>query len=319
LLEGVVTRAVSGNYSVSIAGRTIACTIRGVLKKGFEYSTTTSRARRVTRVSTTTRRDPVSVGDRVRIVPGADGEGVIEEVLPRKSHFTRAGFRGREQTIVSNIELLVIVFACAEPRMDPWKLDHFLVAAESEEIDILVVANKVDLVGDNNDTGFDEFRQLGYTVIDTSVRAGQGMDQLRSRLRDRIAAFVGPSGAGKSSILNALHPEFDRRTGEIGNVTFKGRHTTTASELLALPTGGWVADTPGLRRLELPPLPDRASLLACFPEFRDVPGNCRFDNCRHFREPGCKVRALVDAGLAGRRRYESYLTLAAECDAAPKW
>lgn len=318
MLEGVVTRAVSGAYIVHVDGRVLTCTIRGVLRKDFRYTTSSGHARRVTRASTSTARDPVSVGDRVRVAPGPNETAVIEEVLPRQSHFTRAGFRGREQTIVSNIDLLVIVFACVEPRLDPWKLDRFLIAAESEDLPVLVLANKVDLGNDEDIRAFDEFRELGYEVVLTCAMVGTGIDTLRERLHNRIAAFVGPSGAGKSSILNALHPGYARRTAEIGGITYKGKHTTTAAELLAIPTGGWVADTPGLRRLELPPLPDRAALIACFPEFRDASTRCRFDNCRHHAEPNCAVRAMVEDQRASRRRYESYRALSADCD-RPRW
>ena len=318
LIEGVVTRAVSGSYIVQADAEVLTCTIRGVLKKDLRYSTTSSRARRVTRASTSTQRDPVAVGDRVRVAAGAPGEGVIEEVLPRRSHFTRAGFRGREQTLVSNIDLLVIVFACAGPRLDPWKLDRFLVTAESDEMETVIAANKGDLVDSSDDAGFAEFRELGYRVIRTSTRTHEGIADLKRILTGRIVAFVGPSGVGKSSILNALHPGFQRRTEDIGDVTYKGRHTTSASELLALPSGGWVADTPGLRRLELLPLPERDALIGCFPEFREALGTCRFDNCRHAEEPGCAVRAIADTRPAARRRYESYRVLAAECAAGKR-
>lgn len=312
LRDGLVVRATAGLYTVHADEHVVHCTLRGNLKKEFDYSTSTSVARRVTRARRPRTTDTIAVGDRVRFSETHHAAGIIEEVMPRTSRFSRAGFRGRDQTLVSNLDQLMVVFACAEPRLDPWKLDRFLVAAESFAVEPVIVANKRDLVTDDDrEAAFGPFRRLGYRMIPASAKTANGVEELRATLKDRISAFVGPSGAGKSSLLNAIQPGLNLRTAEIGYVTFKGRHTTTASQLIPLRSGGWVADTPGLRDLELLDL-DAGDLAQCFPEFRPYLGNCRFDNCLHLKEPGCAVKSAVDEGSLQPRRHESYTILARE-------
>lgn len=259
------------------------------------------------------RQDTIAVGDRVRFRQPGNSAGVIEEILPRSSRFTRSGFRGREQTLVCNIDQVVIVFACREPQPDPWKIDRFLAVASTEGLDALVVANKVDLQEDlPPDMGV--FTSLGYEVVRASAHAGVGIDALRERLVGRVSAFVGPSGVGKSSLLNALQPGLNLRTSEVGTVTHKGRHTTVAAQLIPFQFGGWVADTPGLRQLELLEA-TRDEVLDCFPEFAPYIGLCRFADCKHESEPNCALKDAVEDGVVPERRYRSFLILAAEADA----
>lgn len=322
--EGIVLRAISGVYTVQCersdaldgqAGHVVHCTLRGNLKKEFRYSTSASFAKRVTRAKRPHTTDTISVGDRVRFVESRQGSGVIEEIMPRRSRFTRSGFRGREQTVVCNLDQLFVVFACAEPRPDPWKVDRFLAAIESEELPAIILANKADIVGETGHAEvFDEWQRVGYRVLATSATANTGIDLLREELKGKVSAFVGPSGVGKSSLLNAVQPGLRLRTAEIGYVTFKGKHTTTATQLIPLLSGGWVADTPGLRQLDLIAM-DREELLECFPEFRGLQGRCRFDDCRHDKEPDCAIKKAVESEGASRRRYESFLALATEAEA----
>lgn len=332
--EGIVLRAVSGVYTVQCVelessqpvgessshdpherrAPVIHCTLRGNLKKDLQFTTSGSFARRVSRAKRSFVTDTVSVGDRVRYVEAKQGAGVIEEVLPRRSRFSRSGFRGREQTLVCNLDQIAIVFACAEPNLDPWKLDRFLVAAESEGLEPLIVANKCDLVTEHEAAElFAEWSSVGYRVVCTSARQGAGIQELRTALKDKVSALVGPSGAGKSSLLNAVQPGMNLKTGDIGYVTFKGRHTTTAAQLLPLRSGGWVADTPGLRQFDLFET-DRDDLEFLFPEFQPLLGKCRFDNCRHTAEPGCAIRESVERGDINSRRYESFRILAGELE-----
>lgn len=314
--EGIVLRAGQGIYRVQAGVLQLDCRLRGNLKKDLEYSTSESQARRVTRAKPALRRDPVAVGDRVRFSKSESGEGVIEYVLPRESAFSRLGFRGREQTIVANLSQLVIVFACAEPNPDLWRLDRFLASAESAGLEALLVANKADLTpNDAPERLFAEYVRAGYDLLPVSARSGANVASLKRRLEGRISAFAGPSGVGKSSLLNAIQPGLSLRTTEIGSVTFKGRHTTTAAELLPLDGGGWVADTPGLRQLELTER-DQDEVAAAFREFRPFLGRCRFRDCAHQTEPGCALAEAAQAGTISLRRLESFRQIAAELVAA---
>lgn len=315
LKQGIVVRAVRGEYVVDLDGEITFCALRGNLKKHLEYNTTQSASRRVTRAKVPHTADAIAVGDRVLVASLSGGRGVIEEILPRSSHFSRSGFRGREQTVVANVDTIIVVFAAVEPRLDPWKLDRFLVAAEQAEIPPLIVLNKCELVPPEEPSNLlREFADAGYPWLAVSAHTGEGMDALRTHLVGRVCGLTGPSGVGKSSILNALLPDAALKTSDIGYVTYKGRHTTVAAQLLRLPEGGWVADTPGLRNLEMTPM-DREELAWCFPEIRRVENPCRFRDCRHASEPGCAVQAAVDAGLLSNRRRSSFLALAEEVEA----
>jgi ribosome biogenesis GTPase len=293
--------------------RKIECILRGNLKKDFTYSTSTSQPIRVTRAKRPFSKDVIAVGDRVRFTPIDSATGIIEEVLPRRTRFARSSFRGREQTLVTNLDQLVIVFACAEPNPDLWRIDRWLVAAESNGLEPLIVANKRDRVDEATfQAWFDEYQRIGYRVLATSAKGAEGLDTLRAMLRGRVSAFTGPSGVGKSSLLNLVQPGLFLATGDIGEVTFKGKHTTTTRELIPLDSGGWVADTPGLRQLELLSM-SREELLECFVEFTPfLETACRFRDCRHENEPDCNLKAAVASGNISRRRYESFLALARE-------
>ena len=312
LKEGVVVRASSGVYTVDAGGHSVHCLLRGNLKKTLEFTTTPTGSKHVARVRRLRTTDPIAVGDRVRFAETHHGQGIIEEVLPRHSMFVRAGYRGTQHTVVSNIDQVMIVFACAEPRLDPWKLDRFLVAAELEGLCAVIIANKRDLVQETDfRADFDPFIALGYTVLAASAVRGDGIEEIRDLLRDRISAFVGPSGVGKSSLLNAIQPGLRLRTGEVGAATHKGRHTTTSAQLIPLRFGGWVADTPGMRRFELMQT-DPEELVYGFREMVPLLGKCRFADCRHIAEPDCAIRRAVEAGVVHPRRYESYRILYSE-------
>lgn len=259
----------------------------------------------------------MAVGDRVRFILLDDDNGIIEEILPRETRFARASFRGAEQTLVTNLDQLAIVFACAEPNPDIWRLDRWVISAEYHGLEPLIVANKCELASDEAfREGFGELADLGYRVLRVSAARGIGVDELKAALRGRITAFTGPSGVGKSSLLNAVQPGLRLATAEVGKITFKGRHTTTARQLIPLETGGWVADTPGLRQLELLQM-EREELLACFTEFTAfIEAPCRFRDCQHESEPGCNLREAVAIGKVSQRRFESFLALAKEIQPA---
>jgi ribosome biogenesis GTPase len=293
LLAGTILKARSGFCSVHIDdGTLIECQLRGRIKK----------ERRGT--------DLAVIGDRVTVSLLTDATGVIEEVEPRESRFSRRqpGPRGtwKEDVLVANLDQVLIVFACADPMPSPRLVDRFLVVAETNEIDAVIVVNKVDLCA--IETAREQFRryeQLGYPVAYVSGREGVGLDALRDRLRGRISVVTGPSGVGKSTLLNALQPGLRLRTGAVSDALHKGRHTTTVAELLPLADGGYVADTPGLRELALWQT-SPSELEWAFPEFRPHLDSCGFNDCRHLDEPRCAVRAALSHGEISPERYDSY-------------
>jgi len=293
---GLIVRAQSGFFSVQTENGLLTCQLRGRLKQGPR------------------RGDIAAVGDRVRVTRLPDGSGSIEVVEPRRTAFTRLDPRPQgiyQQVILANPEQAVFVFACADPAPHLRMLDRFLVIAEKQHLPALVVANKVDLVGEKRaETLFGFYPALGYPVLYTSARAGVGVPELRKILTGRMTALAGPSGVGKSSLLNAVQPGLGLAVREISAAYKKGRHTTCVRQLFALEQGGYVADTPGLRSLALwDTRPEE--LDAYFPELAPLVASCQFSNCSHQSEPGCAVRAAVEAGRVHPERYTSYLRLRA--------
>jgi ribosome biogenesis GTPase / thiamine phosphate phosphatase len=310
--DGIVVRAGRGLYTVQTdSGRVYPCRLRGNLKKSLTYAESNNLARRVERVRKLRETDPIAVGDRVTIAISESGrEGMIEAIAPRHTALTRrSGNEHERQTLIANLDQVFIVFAAADPRPDLYQLDRFLVLAEDAEVAIQIIFNKADLVDSSELSQLAAlYEVIGYTVRQTCAKSNFGIDALRLALKNRISAFCGPSGAGKSSLLNAIQPGLKLKTGEIGEVTHTGRHTTVAAELLPLDIGGWVADTPGLRQIEFWKLPTE-DIGFCFPEIAPLMGRCKFTNCRHRTEPGCMVLAAQKSGALSERRYQSYLQM----------
>jgi ribosome biogenesis GTPase len=311
LAEGTVFRVQSGNYSVQTPQGVLVCKLRGNLKKELIYTTSGSRPRRVSHANKRRSTDPLAVGDRVRVDPAA---GTIEDILPRHSEFSRDSPSGRGQHIlVANLDRVYVVSAAANPQPDLWLLDRFLVVAEAAEIGAALIVNKMDRLETEADEAaaralFALYERIGYPVFYTAAKRGEGLEPLRADLRGHICAFAGQSGVGKSSLLNALQPGLTLKTGDVGSVTHKGRHTTTTAELLPFEGGGWVADTPGLQQIEFWQV-DPDDIPYCFPEFAAYRDECRFHNCRHHTETGCAVRAAVAQGAIDPRRYQSYVQM----------
>jgi ribosome biogenesis GTPase / thiamine phosphate phosphatase len=298
-VTGTVLRARSGFYTVSTESGTFECQLRGRLRRERQSE------------------DLVVAGDRVTLTPLGDAEGVIEEVAPRRTRFSRRqpGGRGawKEDLLLANLDQLIVVFACADPVPHPRMLDRFLVIAEHNQVATLIVANKVDLVGEAAaEALFGAYERIGYSVLYASARSGQGVDELRQRLAGRISLVAGPSGVGKSTLLNAVHPGLNLATGAVSQTLHKGRHTTTMAELLPVdgPMGGHVADSPGLRQMAVWQIPPE-ELAWCYPDLRPYLGECRFANCSHGPEPGCAITAAVASGSISPARLDSYRRLVA--------
>lgn len=256
--------------------------------------------------------DIAALGDHVTITVLDDGSGVVENVAERKQALVRLDPRPQgeyQQVLLANADQVVFVFACANPNPKLRMLDRFLVIAEKQGIPIVIVANKIDLVENAKDS-FNLYENIGYRVIYTSAKTGEGLEELREVLRNKISALAGPSGVGKSSLLNELQPGLGLAVNEISKVMNKGRHTTVTRQMFAFEGGGYVADTPGWKSLALWDT-EAAEIDAYFPELRDLVPHCQFSDCTHIHEPGCAVRAALQAGAIHPERYDSYLRLRA--------
>lgn len=296
-VRGVVLNGTGGIWSVRAAdGVTRQVSLRGRLK--MEGG------------------DKLAVGDDVRLEPEERGDNwAIAEIYPRRSRLARrspAGARG-ERVVVANIDQVIVVFAFAKPEPHPRMLDRFLVIAAANDIDARIVLNKFDLA-DAPPPWLGEYEIAGYPIHLTSARDRTGLDELAAALHGTVSALSGPSGVGKSSLINAIYPGLNLRVGEISESVNKGRHTTVGAAMHPLPDGGFVVDTPGLREIGIWNL-DANELDSCFLEFREFLGTCKFGDCRHIHEPGCAVRAAVEAHRIGASRYDSYRKLLGELEA----
>lgn len=298
LKTGIVLQARSGRHRVQDGDESVTCFIRGKLKKERLYT------------------DLIATGDLVRWRPTRPGRGVIEEVLPRETQLSRLrpgpGQVPIEHVIVANPDQAAFIFAVREPRPHLRMLDRLLVIAENSDLPVIICANKIDLLDDEDEARylFGLYEDIGYPVLYTSAHMGQGMGTLRERLRGRLSVLSGPSGVGKSSLLNAIQPELGLAVREISEVTGKGRHATVGVRLWPLDEGGYVADTPGLREAGFFDI-EPEELAWHFVEMRPYLSDCHFSSCTHTHEPDCAVKEAIQAGAISEVRYESYCRLLA--------
>src|SRR5260370_16570227 len=217
--------------------------------------------------------------------------------------------KGIEQGMGDNLEQGGLVFATTQPEPHFGMLDRYLTICESAEIHPIICLNKVDLPHEERiEQEAALYSSLGYTVIWTSTHTREGIEQLRSLLKEHTSLFSGPSGVGKSSLVNTIESGMALRTGLVSDVTGKGKHTTTGSQLYPLSGGGWLADSAGIRALAPWNIaPDE--LDACFVEFRPYLGECFFSDCLHVAEEGCAIRQAVEDEVINQRRYTSYVRI----------
>ena len=282
----------------------LRCTLRGTLKRRHRSAT----GRRLYA-------DPVAVGDQVIFTQLDAEEGVVEDILPRETKFSRqyAGKQGDiEQVIVANAHQIVAVVATLMPPLNFRTLDRFLILAEAGDMEAVICVNKMDLVDtsqrDELVETFTNYEKLGYQILYTSIHIPESLDTLQHILKDKFSVIIGASGVGKSSLLNALQPDLGLRTGEVAIRTQKGRHTTTLVELFSLDFGGEVADTPGIREVGLWGV-DTENLEHYFPEMEPHLGQCKYSDCAHVAEPDCAIQDAVESGEIHAERYRSYVVL----------
>lgn len=251
----------------------------------------------------------VAVGDEVVVSVDGSDRGVVEAVLPRRNALSRPDvfYSHLQQVIVANVDQLLVVCSWRDPPLWLELIDRYLITAERSSLSPLICANKVDLAEDAAayHAALQPYSHLGYRVVFTSALAGEGMSELREVLRGRTTVLAGMSGVGKSSLLAAVQPGLQLRTGEVNVRRHEGRHTTSQVTMLRLEMGGYVVDTPGIREFGLSSL-RRKELASFYPALVAAAGGCRFANCSHTHEPGCAVPTAVRAGRVSAARYQSY-------------
>ncbi len=294
LIRGLIVKSQSGFLDVETNIGIIVCRLRGRLKRGRREG------------------DITAVGDWVQISLLKDGTGMVEEIEERQRMFSRMAPTPRgeyRQILIANQDQAVLVFACAEPEPRLRMLDRFLIVADEAATPAIIVFNKVDLVGIRRaKKDFGHYQSIGYHVIFTSAETGRGVNALQKQLVGKISVLAGPSGAGKSSLLNVIQPGLGLVVRDVSKATRKGRHTTVVREMYPLDGGGYVADTPGLKALALWDI-EPEEVDGYFPEIRELVAECQFSNCMHLHEPGCAVKAAVEAGKIHFERYESYIRI----------
>ncbi|SPF54994.1 putative ribosome biogenesis GTPase RsgA [Candidatus Desulfosporosinus infrequens] len=282
MIAGVLLKGYGGFYYVFAEDRVWECSLRGRFR---------------------VQEQDFLPGDRVKILTEEGSKATIESVEPRRNSLSRPA--------IANVDQALLVFAMTSPKPDLNLLDRLLVQVTYAEIEPVLVFTKLDkyeavlTIDAVEPTITDVYRQIGYNVFEVSNETGQGIEEVRAQLVERVSVLAGPSGSGKSSLFNALSPGKKLKTGEISLKSKRGRHTTRHVELMVC-SGGLVADTPGFSALFLPTM-KRAELADCFPEFAQRRRQCRFNSCLHDKEPNCAIKEALASGEISAVRYEHYL------------
>lgn len=301
-MTGIVVKNTGSAYTVRPCGGgdNVVCRIKGNF--------------RIKGIRTT---NPVAVGDVVDFgSPGTDGVALISAIHPRRNYIIRkaSNLSKAASIIAANVDYALLVATLVHPPTSTTFIDRFLASAEAYGVPPIIAINKVDLLeGNAEDMELLEavmtlYRTIGYPVVAVSAKTGQGLAELAEMLRNHTTLFSGNSGVGKSSLINALIPGLDLRTGTISQANDSGMHTTTFSEMFDLPQGGSIIDTPGVRgfgTVEFNP----TEVGHYFPEIFRESAHCRFGNCTHTHEPGCAVLKAVDDSRISQSRYASYLSI----------
>ncbi|MCH5240172.1 MAG: ribosome small subunit-dependent GTPase A [Muribaculaceae bacterium] len=300
-MEGRVIKNTGSSYIVrSETGEEYPCRIKGNF--------------RIKGIRTT---NPVAVGDIVKIIHASDDAYYIKEIMPRKNYIIRraSNLSKESHILAANIDQSILVATIFNPETPTTFIDRFLATSEAYSIPAIILFNKCDLWTPEIQVYAEELKRMyegiGYPVYFVSATTGNGINELSSLVANRITLFAGNSGVGKSSLINALVPGLNLKTGEISDIHHTGTHTTTFSEMIPLPSGGEIIDIPGVKgfgMIEFQP----AEVGHYFPDIFKKSEECKYGNCRHLGEPGCAVIPAVEAGEISPTRFASYLSIIEE-------
>lgn len=297
-MKGLVTKSTGSWYTVVVDDKSYESRIKGKF--------------RIKDIKTT---NPIAVGDWVDIEPEIDQEtAVIVRLYERKNYMIRksVNLSKQAQIIAANIDQACLVVTLASPPTSLGFIDRFLVTAEAYDIPAIILFNKLDLFSDEGleilQTYKAIYENLGYACYEISALKGTNMDLIKAQLAHKTTLISGHSGVGKSTFINRTVPQAALRTGEISDWSDKGKHTTTFAEMIALPDGGYIIDTPGIQEWGVIDI-EKQELSHFFPEMRALMHACRFNNCRHINEPGCAVLEALANGAVEPSRYDSYLSI----------
>ena len=299
-VEGLVMRATGSWYEVLHEGEVLRCRMRGKLRLRGVRST-----------------NPVVVGDTVHCECGEDGEWVIVDIAPRHNYIIRraSNLSKESHIIASNIDRAMLVVTLVEPVTAVEFIDRFLVTCEAYKVPVTILLAKIDLLQESPEA-IEQFHRIyegaGYEVIDISATEGIGVERVKEMLAGKTTLLSGNSGVGKSTLIGAIDPTIDIRTGEISDSFHKGKHTTTFSTMYRV-ADGYIIDTPGVKGFGLIDIDDK-ELWHYFPEMISRAGECKFFNCTHTHEPHCAVMEAVKREEIAFSRYESYLKILDEDD-----
>lgn len=281
MINGTIIKGIGGFYYIDTENGVYECRARGIFRKEKLKPT---------------------VGDQVKIsvLDEKNKKGSLDVIEPRKNMLIRPR--------VSNLEQAVIVFASVSPDINIDLLDRFLILVSEQKLDVLICINKIDL---DEEKKYEYVKKLyedsGYRVILLSAEKGVGIDELKSALKDKISVFAGPSGVGKSSLINAISPDLQLKTGEISAKIERGKHTTRHAELMQIEENSYIVDSPGFTSLFLEHIPAE-ELQYHFKEFEPYINQCRYTGCSHIHEPDCAIKEQVGVNIRAER-YERYVNL----------
>lgn len=273
-----------------------------------------ARMKGVMKLDDITSTNPVAVGDHIEMEIESEeaNTAIIDEIHNRHNYINRQSPRNKYQhhIVAANLDQSLLVATLKEPKTSQGFIDRFLVASEMYHVPALIVFNKSDLYKNKELEKYAQWKamyeKVGYNVLLISATRNEGVEEVVQLLADKTTLISGHSGVGKSSLLNAIFPEIKLKTQDVSGWSGKGQHTTTFAEMYDLPAGGRIIDTPGMREFGLVDI-EKQEVSHYFPEMRDRLNNCQFNNCLHYNEPGCAIKAAVENGEINEDRFVSYL------------